>query len=183
MGDIEKVGAAVKAEVKTTLELASRCAGAESSDNYGLLEDQVGELEGVTRQAFQSEIDFGTLLPKLQQMQPLTSGDWKNLELLMVGDADSYLKYETEFEHWKTEVGQLMGEIGKLESASMDLEGLMHLRAVCQELRGVLPDIVNYLDAKERTAKFQQARQGPIDAEGYRVLAEIVDKMLSSQKK
>jgi len=182
MGDNEKVRAAVRAEVKATLELASRCAGAESSDNYGLLEDQVGELEGVAQRAFESQIDGGGLLSKLTQMQPLTSGDWQNLELLMVGEAESYLKYETEFEHWKGEVRQLIEEMGKLES-SMDIDGLMHLRAVCQELRGVLPDMVNYLDAKERTAKFQQARQGPIDTEGYRVLAEIVEKMLSSEKK
>jgi len=182
MGNLEKVRAAVKAEVKATLELASRCAGAESSDNYGLLEDQVGELEGVAREAFQSQIDFGSLLPKLRQKQPLTSVDLKNLELAIVGDAESYLKYETEFEHWKTEARQLIGEIGTLDSSAMELDSLMHLRAVCQELRGVLPDIVNYLDAKERTAKFQQATQGPIDAEGYRVLAEIVEKILSSDK-
>jgi hypothetical protein len=182
MVDIEKVRAAVKAEVKATLELASRCAGAESSDNYGLLEDQVEELEGVAREAFQSQIDFGSLLPKLKQKQPLTSADLKNLQLLIVGDAESYLKYETEFEHWKTEARQLIGEIGKLESVPMDVDGLMHLRAVCRELRDVLPDIVNYLDAKERTAKFQQATQGPMDAEGYRVLAEIVERMLSSDK-
>jgi len=64
----------------------------------------------------------------------------------------------------------------------LDVEGLMHLRAVCRELREVVPDIVYYLDAKERTAKFQEATQGSIGAEGYRVLAEIVEQMLMSDK-
>jgi hypothetical protein len=106
----------------------------------------------------------------------------KMLEQLIVGDAEYYLKYETEFEHWKTEARQLMAEIGKLQSASLDADGLMHLRALCRELRRVLPDIVFYLDQKERTVKFQEATRGPIDAEGYRVLSEIVEAMIASDQ-
>jgi hypothetical protein len=56
------------------------------------------------------------------------------------------------------------------------------LRALCSEVRRVLPDIVYYLEQKERASKFQEATRGPIDAEGYRVLAEIVEAMLLSEK-
>jgi hypothetical protein len=178
MADIQQV----KAEAKAALELASRCEGAETSDNYGLLADQVEELEGETREAFQSQLDFATLLPKLKQKQPLGPADLKMLQQLIVGDAEYYLKYETEFEHWKTEARQLIAEIGKLQSASLDADGLMHLRALCRELRRVLPDIVFYLDQKERTVKFQEATRGPIDAEGYRVLSEIVEAMIASDQ-
>jgi len=37
----------------------------------------------------------------------------------------------------------------------------MHLRALCTEVRRVLPEVVYYLDQKERTAKIQQAMRGP----------------------
>ena len=178
MADIQQV----KAEVKAALDRASRCENAETSDNYGLLADQVEELEGEAREAFQSQIDFATLLPKLKQKQPLGPADLKALEQLIVGDAEYYLKYETEFEHWKAEARQLITEIGNLQATTLDTDGLMHLRAVCQELRRVLPDIVFYLDQKERTAKFQEATRGPIDAEGYRVLAEIVEAMIASDQ-
>jgi hypothetical protein len=172
----------VSATIQKTLALASRCTQAETSDNYGALGDQVEELEAQAREAFQSKMDFASLLPKLKAGKSLTPADLKTLELLIVGDAEYFLKYETELDHWKSEIEQLVGEISKLQSLDLDVDGLMHLRALCAEVRRVLPAVVYYLDQKERTTKFQQATQGPIDAEGYRVLAEIVDEMASSDK-
>jgi len=167
--------------IKQTLALASRCAQAETSDNYGLLEDQVEELEAQARELFQSRLDIASLLSKLKQAQPLAPADLKTLELLIVGDAEYFLKYETDVDHWKSEVKRLVGELASLQSAPLDVDGLMHLRALCREIGRVLPDIVFYSDQKERTAKFQEATKGPLDAEGYRVLTEIVEGMLSKR--
>lgn len=177
MGDVPQV----QSTIKKTLELASRCVQAETSDNYGFLEDQVEELEGRAREAFQSKMDIASLLPKLERGKPLSPAELKTLELLIVGDAEYHLKYETEVDHWKSELQRVLGEIAKLPS-ELDVDGLMHLRALCQEAREVLPDIVFYLDAKERTSKFQAATQGSIDPQGYRFLAEIVRQMMSSDK-
>jgi hypothetical protein len=168
--------------IQKTLELASRCTQAETSDNYGILGDQVEELEAQAREAFQSKMDFASLLPKLKAGKPLTPSDLKTLELLIVGDAESYVKDKPEVEHWKTELQRVLGEIGKLQSATLDVDGLMHLRTLCREAREALADLVFYFDAKERAAKFKAATQEPIDPEGYRVLAEIVQAMLSSDK-
>jgi len=190
MGDIPQLSE----NIQKTIELASRCAQAETSDNYGALGDQVEELEGQAREAFQSRMDFASLLPKLKSGKPLTPADLKTLELLIVGDAEYFLKYETEFNHWKTEIQQLVGEISKLQSGiqskaqskaqsnDLDVDALMHLRALCDEVRRILPAVVYYLDQKERASKFQQATQAPIDAEASRVLAEIVEQMLVSDK-
>ncbi len=178
MGDAPQLNTTIQ----KTLDLASRCARAETSDNYGLLGDQVEALEGQAREAFQSHMNFGSLLPKLKAGKPLTPDDLKTLELLIVGDAEYFLTYETEFDHWKSEIQQLVGKISKLRSGDLDVDGLMHLRALCAEVRRVLPDVVYYLDQKERASKFQEATRGPIDADGYRVLAEIVEHMLSSEK-
>ncbi len=78
--------------IRATLELAARCAQSESCDNYGLLGDQVEELEAQAREAFQSHVDFASLLPKLRQAKPLTPADLKALELLSVGDAEYFLE-------------------------------------------------------------------------------------------
>jgi len=186
MGDVPQLSE----KIQKTIELASRCAQAETSDNYGALGDQLEELEGQAREAFQSRMDFASLLPKLKSGRPLTPADLKTLELLIVGDAEYFLKYETEFNRWKTEIQQLVGEISKLQSGveskeksnDLDVDALMHLRALCDEVRRILPAVVYYLDQKERASKFQQATQGPIDAEASRVLAEIVEQMLVSDK-
>lgn len=178
MGNVPEVDATIQ----KTLELASRCAQLETSDNYGALSDQVEELEAQAREAFQSQMNIASLLPKLKTRKPLTPDDLKALELLIVGDAEYFLKYETEFDHWKSEIQQLVGEISKLQSADLDVDGLMHLRALCAEVRRVLPGVVYYLNQKERTSKFQAATRQPLDPEGYGVLAEIVAQMLLSGK-
>jgi hypothetical protein len=178
MGEVSSVSATIQ----KTLELASRCNQAETSDNYGLLGDQIEELESQAREVFQSKIDFASLIPKLRAQKPLTPSDMETLELVMVGDAEYFLKYEADFDQWKNELKQLIAEISKLQSSNLAVDGLMHLRALCAEVRRVLPDVVYYLDQKERESKFKQAIQGPIDAEGYRVLTEIVEQMLSSDK-
>jgi hypothetical protein len=178
MGDLPKVNAAIQ----KTLDQAARCAQAETSDNYGALDDQVEELEGKAREVFQSKMNIAALLPKLKAKKPLTPDDLKTLELLIVGDAEYFLKYETDFDQWKAEIKQLLGEISKLNAPNLDVDGLMHLRALCDEVRRIVPAVVYYLDKKERTSKFQAATKGPLDADGYGVLSEVVEQMLSSDK-
>jgi len=178
MGDDLKINATIQ----KTLDLAARCTQAETSDNYGILGDEVEALEGQARETFQSKMGLVALLQKLRAVKPLTPEDLKTLELLIVGDAESFVKYETEFDNWKTQIRQLIGEISGLQSDDLDVDGLMHLRALCTEVRRVLPDVGYYLDQKERTSKFQEATRGPIDADGYRVLAEIVEPMLLSDQ-
>jgi hypothetical protein len=168
----------VNATIQKTLELASRCTQLETSDNYGALGDQVGELESQARQAFLAKMEIASLLPKLKTGKPLTPEDLKTLELLIVGDAEYFLKYENDLEQWKGEIRKLLGEISNLQSSDLDVDGLMHLRALCAEVGRVLPDVVYYLNQKERTSKFQAATREPLDSEGYRVLAEIVEQML-----
>jgi hypothetical protein len=174
----------VKTAMDKALQQASRCAQSETSDNYVALEDELEELEGQARETFQSKMAFASLLPKLEKQKPLTPSDLKTLEMLVVGDAEYYLRYETKLDVWRSEFSQILKEITALQSADLDLDvdGLMHLRALCREARRVLPDLVFYFDQKERAGKFQQATKGPIDAEAYRVLTEIVKDMLESEK-
>ena len=138
MGNVSQVATSIV----EALEQAKSCAAAETSDNYGDLDAQVEALDGRAREAVQTQLDIPSLLPKLKEQKPLGPAKLKTLELVIVGDAESFLKYETDLERWKGEVNQLMAEIGKLQSSPLDVVGLMHLRALCQELRRVLPDIV-----------------------------------------
>jgi hypothetical protein len=178
MGDVSQVATSIGAAV----DQASRCATTETSDGYDELGAQVDTLERQAHQAVKSQLDIASLLPKLKESKPLGPAELKTLELLIVGDAEYFLKYEADLSRWKEEVNQLIAEIAKLQSSRLDVDGLMHLQALCQELRRVLPNIVYYLDQKERTNKFHEATNGSIDAEGYRVLAEMVTAMISSDR-
>jgi hypothetical protein len=70
----------------------------------------------------------------------------------------------------------------KTQASELDVDGLLHLRTLCRQVGEVSTDIVLYVDAKERTSKFKAATQGPIDPEGYGFLAELVRKMMESDK-
>jgi len=171
----------IKAAIDQALKLASNCEKNETSQNYELLVDQIAFLEGQSREAFQSKMDFASLLPKLEKAKPLTPADLKTLEQLIVGDAESYLKYETELDEWRQECKRILAEIATLRSSALDADGLLHLRALCREAQRVLPDLFFYFEQKERAAHFQEATKGTIDAEGYRVLAMMVKRMLESE--
>lgn len=172
----------VRASIQKALDLAERCSASESSDNYEFLEEQVDEVEAQARAAFQAKLDFKSLLSKLTAGGPLAPADLKTLELLIVGDAEYYLKYESELGEWKAQLKRVLDELATLQAAVLDVDSLMRARALCREAHEVLADLVFYFDAKERAAKFQAATQGQIDAEGYRFLAQIVREMLASVK-
>jgi len=175
-------GDQVEKTLKEVLDLANRCFEAEKSDGYGVLIGQIEELEGQARAAFQSRIDSRSLVQKLRKAQPLTPEELNTLQLLVVGDAKYYLKYETDFDHWKSELKRVVAEISKLQATDLDVEGLMHLRALCREANRFLPDISFYLEQKERSQKFEEATRGSIDQYSGKFLADIVQEMMSSDK-
>jgi hypothetical protein len=172
----------IKNGIKKSLDLAARCSASETSDNYEFLEVQVDQLEAQTREAFKSKMELRPLLSKLEGNKSLTPADLKTLELLIVGDAEYYVKYESELDEWKEQLKRVLDQIAGLQASAFDVDTLMHVRALCREAHEVLADLVFYFDAKERAAKFQAATQGPIDAEGYRFLANVVRDMLISEK-
>jgi hypothetical protein len=125
-------GDEVQKTMKEALDLANRCFEAGQSDGYGVLLGQVEELESQAREAFQARVDAGSLLKKLKSGRSLTPEELKTLELLIVGDAEYYLKYETDFDHWNAELKRIVKEISGLQSANLDVDALMHLRALCR---------------------------------------------------
>lgn len=172
----------VKSGITKALQLATASNTNQTSENYELLEEQIDQLEADAREAFQAKLDCRSLLTKLSAGKPLTADDLKTLELLIVGDAESYLKYESETDEWKAQLKRVLGEISSLSTSTFETDTLMQLRALCREAHESIADLVFYFDAKERAEKFRSATQGPIDAEGYRFLAQMVREMLASDQ-
>lgn len=172
----------VKSAVDKALQRASRCDADETSENYEVLENLIEDIETHARESFQSKMDVASLLPKLKNARPLLPAELKTLELLIVGDAEYFLKYETDLNDWKREAKRILTEIASVSSVELDVDGLLHLRALCREARRVLPDLVFYFDQKERASRFEAATKGQIDAVGCRALTEMVEKMIESEK-
>lgn len=172
----------IKAALQKALDRASQASSDESSDTYELLEEQVDEVESQAREAVQSRLDLQALLGKLIGNKTLSQPDLSMLELLIVGDAEYYLKYESEVDEWKAQLKRVLDQIAALQNSNLDIDALMHLRALCREAHEAVADLVYYFDAKERVMKFRAATQGTIDPEGYKFLASIVREMLTSDK-
>src|SRR5579871_6486392 len=93
-GDPQMVGAQeVQAELQQALASATRAASEETSQNYDTLSQDLADLEVVAKGACAGHGDSRALISKLRQGTPLSADDLAVLRLLMVGDAEYFVKY------------------------------------------------------------------------------------------
>jgi hypothetical protein len=168
----------VVAKLQQALAVAARCASAESADNYEVLNEELQELAALAQRASQSHADCATLTRKLRAGDALTADEMAALKLMIVGDAEYYLKYDEEFEQCKSSLNKVLAEIEGIHAGELGADGLMHLAVLCQEACSMLVPTEHYLEQKDRIRKFESAVQGPIDRDTGRTLASIIDEMM-----
>jgi len=175
----------VEAKINELLAMYPHLFKDETEARYQQLQSHVHEVEGLAREAFQAKLDtmYWSILDKLEEGKPLTAAEHEVLELLMVGEAKYYLKYEHEIEHWRNELKRLVEEIKKQQAAGLDeIDSLMRLRALCREAMRILPDIAYYFREKERIRRFEDATRDAIDTETRRSLANLIKEMMESDQ-
>lgn len=183
MGSIIKEGAhmadnqEVVAKLQQALAVAARCSTAETAANYEILNEELQELATLAKRVSQSHADRAALTSKLRAGEALTADEMATLKLLIVGDADYYLKYDEEFELCKGSLSKILAEIHGLQAGELGVDTLMHLAVLCQEASSMLVPTEHYLEQKDRVRKFETATQGPIDRDTGRFLANIIDEI------
>jgi hypothetical protein len=160
--------------------LAARCLEAEKSEGYETLCEQLEELETLAMKSFRDHADYKSLVNKLEIGDPLSSDELSTLKILMVGDADYYLKYDDDFERSENELKRILEGMRSLQAGNLDVDGLMHLRVLCREACSVARPTAFYLEQKERVRKFDETTRGGIDRESGKFLANIIKNMMSS---
>src|ERR1700687_3414697 len=90
---------------------AARCAATETSDNYAVRGERLGELETLAKQSLQSNVLYQPLVTKLLNGTPLTADELMTLRSLIVGDVDYYLKYDDDFDRSKSELARILDQI------------------------------------------------------------------------
>ncbi len=191
------------AMLSQALDAAARCAANETSDNYSVLGERLGELETLAdrrllrlirnyltagvldnglfedspKKSLQSNVPYQPLVTKLQNGTPLTAEELGTLRSLIVGDAGYYLKYDDDFDRSKSELSRILDQIRQLQSGEPDVSKLMHVGVLCREAATLLASTEHYLEQKERVRRFEQATRGPIDREAGRTLAGIIEGM------
>jgi hypothetical protein len=170
----------VSAKMGEALNLAAQCFQAEKSEGYESLSEELEELEAFARESFKDHADYKSLLHNLEKGNPLAPDELKTLKLLIVGDADYYLKYDDDFDRCESELKKIVEGIRGLQSSNLDVDGLMHLRVLCREACSVARPTAFYLEQKERLRKFEDATRDGIDRESGQFLANIVKTMMNS---
>jgi len=175
----------VNAKIDSLLTTAGNSFKAETAARYQQFQAEVSELESLARETFQTKLNemYWPILDKLEAGQPLTAAEHNILELLMVGEAKYYLKYENEVEAWRSELKRLVEELKKQQVIGLDeIDSLLRLRALCREALRVLPDMAYYFQEIERVRQFEDATRGAIDVETRRALANLIKEMMNSDQ-
>lgn len=167
----------VAAQLQQALADAARCASEPTAQNYDTLSQDLSDLEVVAKGACAAHTDARKLLGKLRAGTALSADDLAGLRLLVVGDADYYVKYDEELDRCKAETARIIGEIQGLQAGEMTADALMHLSVLAREGRSLLELVRHYLDSQDRVRRFESAMAGPIDQATARALIEIIEDM------
>ena len=176
---------AVSQKAQIVQRVASEALGSDNSQNFEEFDRQVRELESMAREAFQAKYNnvYKDIIVKLEKGTNLSSEEFEILKLLVIGDAEYFIKYENDLQNWKDELARLTAEIEKLESDDLDnVDNLLHMQALSRDVRNVLPAITFYYREKERIARFETAAAGPVDDESKKIMADVIKSMISSSK-
>jgi hypothetical protein len=175
----------VEDKINQIVENAARVFKHESAENYRELQHEVMALEGFAREAFQGKLEdmYWPILAKLEDGQGLTAAEYSVLELLMVGEAKYYIRYENDVENWRREAQRLAEALKKQQANGVnEIDSLMRLRALCREALRVLPDLAYYFRERERVQQFEDATRDAIDVETRRALANLIKDMMDSDE-
>jgi hypothetical protein len=175
----------VEAKINEMLKVSARAFRNETEAGYQEFQGSVNDLEGAAREAFQAKLAdlYWPILAKLEEGKGLTTAEHDILEMLIVGEAKYYLRYENDVNQWKDELKRLLEEIKKQQAAGLDeIDSLMRLRALCREVTQVVPELIYYFRERERVRKFEEATAGAIDVDTRRALANLIKQMIESDK-
>jgi len=176
-----------KIEVKTSdiLQQGARSMDTDTSEAYERLYTEIYALEKMARETFQYQYrkDYEAVVDKLQNGGRLTEDDKQLLAQLVIADAKSYVKHAREFETWKDQVGRLLSELNEIQNQGVHTtDDLLHIQALCRDLRGVLPDLTFYLRERERVQSYEMNDIQSLHPELKKMLAEVIDAMMKSDK-
>ena len=176
--DITALTAQVSAALASAREL-------KTSTEYDLLAQQINDLAAAARETMQASLNrqYLGIVRKLEGDQSLDNDELKLIELIIVGEAESFLRHESDIGQWQEELETLIAKTEAAQSSGLDsVEKLMRVRALCRDSGDVANRIALFYREKERVDSFRQATAGPLTTETRRTLAGVIRAMVVSDK-
>src|SRR5207237_528269 len=151
----------------------------ETTQNYDALAQELQDLGEVARLSCRSHDHYGALIGKLRAGDALSPDEMAKVRLLIVGDADYYVKYDEEFDRCKAELAKIVSEIERLKQSEFSVDTLMHVSVLCQEADSLAALAQHYLDSRDRVRRFEESTKNALDRDSAHTLAIIIEGMVA----
>jgi hypothetical protein len=165
------------------LESAHAAARLEDIGSFQKLSEPLQRLAEVLREDYQASVagPVRVIVEKLQTGETLTPQEIKLVETFIVGDAESYVRLENDFQSWTAELARLVKNLG-MKSRGLDGTALLDAVGEIEDARRVLGDICYYLEQKERIARFRRTVADGINPGRAQTLVDILEQQLESPR-
>ena len=154
---------------------------AESYDLFSKVSWELDKFKNQLREKIQTmtKDSIKEIINKLESEGGLTPEELEFIKLWMIGDAESYVKLENNFNDWLKEYRRLNKAISEFEGKDVDINNLLNLYGVVQDAIKLIPNISDFLEKKERIGKFNSATK---DLEGIdrEILVRVLKDKLQS---
>lgn len=155
--------------------------GKGGSEQYSDLVASMTQADKELRETFQrmTKQEVFRIIGKLNANQPLTSAELDMVKLWIVGDYESYVKTENNFNDWVSDVSRIVDEIENVGKSPVDGKSIMHLRALLLDAKRSCMDIAHFLERKECVARFEESSQ-ELDPEERETLVKMLKFSINS---
>lgn len=119
------------------------------------------------------------IIRKLESREKLDSEEKELVKTWIVGDAQSHVAVENNFNDWVEEFQRLQAAISRYENREISEMDWFGLHGMVQDAMRVAADIADFLEKKERIQRFEEASR-EIDEGGADVLLMMLTAKLGS---
>ncbi len=126
--------------------------------------------------------EMQAIIGKLRSFAPLAAEEAALIKAWIVGDAESYIKMENNFQDWLAEYARLEQSLAGYEQKDCSAAELSQLHGVLEDAIRITYDIANFLEKQDRVKKFESALAAGLGQDGGFFLANLLANKLQSQE-
>lgn len=140
-------------------------------------------LENDLRELMQSKTsgEISMIIGKLESNTPITDADMRLIRLWIVGDAESYVRMENDYQGWLDELNRLFLVLKDLQDKELTLESMGNISGTARDAIRIIGDIIYFKQQQERLDNFENASKN-LNLDNKLIVADILKQKLESNK-
>ena len=137
-------------------EIMTNARNNPSNDSFQQVGNTLNNNKNIIREGIQNvtSSEINNIISKLQNDKQLVAEELELIKLWIIGDAESYIKMENNFQDWMEEFKRLETALIKYENKDCSIPDLFEIHGILEDAIRISYDIANYLEKKERIEKF-----------------------------